>query len=100
MIQAAAKQGWIDHRAVTLEMLIAMHRAGANLIVTYAVLCEPAPHDRSCRHGLTVKLKERPAGEQNDVELTRLPHLERSLAAMQCIGRELVERIDEFSGDE
>ncbi len=36
MIQAAAEQGWIDHRAVTLEMLIAMHRAGANLIVTYA----------------------------------------------------------------
>ena len=36
MIQAAAEQGWIDQRAVTLEMLIAMHRAGANLIVTYA----------------------------------------------------------------
>lgn len=36
MVQAAAEQGWIDERAVTTEMLIAMHRAGANLVVTYA----------------------------------------------------------------
>ncbi len=36
MVQAAAKQGWIDDQTVTMEMLVAMHRAGANLIVTYA----------------------------------------------------------------
>ena len=36
MVRAAADQGWIDPQAATLEMLIAMHRAGAQLIVTYA----------------------------------------------------------------
>ena len=36
MVQAAAERGWIDEREVTTEMLIAMHRAGANLVVTYA----------------------------------------------------------------
>jgi porphobilinogen synthase len=36
MIKAAAAQGWIDERAVTLETLLAMRRAGADLIITYA----------------------------------------------------------------
>tara|TARA_Y100001934_G_scaffold271059_1_gene356984 strand:+ start:643 stop:1665 length:1023 start_codon:yes stop_codon:yes gene_type:complete len=36
MVRAAAEQGWIDQRAATLEMLVAMHRAGAQMIVTYA----------------------------------------------------------------
>lgn len=36
MIKAAAARGWIDERAVTLETLLAMHRAGADLIITYA----------------------------------------------------------------
>jgi porphobilinogen synthase len=36
MIKAAAAKGWIDERAVTLESLLAMRRAGADLIVTYA----------------------------------------------------------------
>ncbi|MCS7090062.1 MAG: porphobilinogen synthase [Verrucomicrobiota bacterium] len=36
MIKAAAAQGWIDERAVTLESLLAMRRAGADLIITYA----------------------------------------------------------------
>ena len=36
MVQAAAERGWIDEQEVTSEMLIAMHRAGANLVVTYA----------------------------------------------------------------
>jgi len=36
MIKAAAERGWLDEQAVTTEMLIAMHRAGANLVVTYA----------------------------------------------------------------
>ena len=36
MVQAAGAQGWIDPQAAILEMLIAMHRAGAQLIVTYA----------------------------------------------------------------
>jgi len=36
MVKAAAAQGWIDERAITLESLLAMRRAGADLIITYA----------------------------------------------------------------
>ena len=35
MIKAAAAKGWIDERAVTLETLLAIRRAGADLIITY-----------------------------------------------------------------
>jgi len=36
MIKAAASNGWIDERAVTLETLLAMRRAGADILITYA----------------------------------------------------------------
>jgi porphobilinogen synthase len=36
MIKAAAMKGWIDERAVTLESLLAMRRAGADILITYA----------------------------------------------------------------
>jgi porphobilinogen synthase len=36
MIKAAAERGWIDERAVTLESLLAMKRAGADILITYA----------------------------------------------------------------
>lgn len=36
MIKAAAAKGWIDERAVTLEALLGMRRAGADVIITYA----------------------------------------------------------------
>lgn len=36
MVKAAAARGWIDERAVTLESLLAMRRAGADVIITYA----------------------------------------------------------------
>jgi porphobilinogen synthase len=36
MIKAAASKGWIDERAVTLETLLAMRRAGADILITYA----------------------------------------------------------------
>jgi porphobilinogen synthase len=36
MIKAAAEKGWIDERALTLESLVAMRRAGADLVVTYS----------------------------------------------------------------
>jgi porphobilinogen synthase len=36
MIKAAAARGWIDERAVTLEYLLAMRRAGADILITYA----------------------------------------------------------------
>ena len=35
MIKAAAKNGWIDEKAVVLEMLTGMKRAGADMILTY-----------------------------------------------------------------
>ncbi|NSW79350.1 MAG: porphobilinogen synthase [Chthonomonadetes bacterium] len=35
MLKAAAERGWIDERAVGLEMLMAFRRAGADLIITY-----------------------------------------------------------------
>ncbi len=36
MVKAAAARGWIDERAVTLESLLAMRRAGADILITYA----------------------------------------------------------------
>jgi porphobilinogen synthase len=38
MIKAAAERGWIDERAVTLESLLAMKRAGADILITYAAV--------------------------------------------------------------
>lgn len=35
MIKAAAEKGWIDEKAVTLEVLTAIKRAGADMILTY-----------------------------------------------------------------
>lgn len=35
MVKAAAANGWIDERGIALEMLTAIHRAGANIILTY-----------------------------------------------------------------
>jgi porphobilinogen synthase len=35
MIKAAAENGWIDERRVVLESLIALRRAGADLVITY-----------------------------------------------------------------
>jgi len=36
MVKAAGAKGWIDERAVMLESLLAMRRAGADLMITYA----------------------------------------------------------------
>ncbi len=36
MIKAAAERGWIDYDRVMMESLIAIRRAGADLILTYA----------------------------------------------------------------
>ena len=35
MIKAAAKMGWIDGEGAMMESLIAMKRAGADMILTY-----------------------------------------------------------------
>ena len=35
MIKAAANQGWIDGKSATLELLTAIKRAGADIILTY-----------------------------------------------------------------
>lgn len=36
MIKAAARNGWIDEKAVVMEMLTGMKRAGADMILTYS----------------------------------------------------------------
>jgi porphobilinogen synthase len=36
MVKAAGAKGWIDERAVILESLLAMRRAGADILITYA----------------------------------------------------------------
>ncbi len=36
MVKAATAKGWIDERTVTLESLLAMRRAGADILITYA----------------------------------------------------------------
>ena len=38
MIKAAAAQGWIDEKQVTLESLLAMRRAGADFLITYSAM--------------------------------------------------------------
>jgi porphobilinogen synthase len=38
MIKAAAANGWLDERAVTLESLLALRRAGADILITYAAV--------------------------------------------------------------
>jgi porphobilinogen synthase len=35
MVKAAAANGWLDERAVVLEALTGIRRAGADLVVTY-----------------------------------------------------------------
>ncbi|WP_163653286.1 porphobilinogen synthase [Listeria sp. PSOL-1] len=35
MVKAAAQNGWIDEKAIVIEMLTSMKRAGATLIITY-----------------------------------------------------------------
>ncbi len=38
MIKAAGAKGWIDERAVTVETLLAIRRAGADFIITYSAV--------------------------------------------------------------
>lgn len=35
MVKAAARNGWIDERAIVLELLTGFKRAGADMIITY-----------------------------------------------------------------
>jgi porphobilinogen synthase len=35
LVKAAAERGWVDERAVALESLTAIRRAGAGIILTY-----------------------------------------------------------------
>jgi porphobilinogen synthase len=35
MVKAAAMQGWIDERAIVMEMMIGFKRAGADMVITY-----------------------------------------------------------------
>jgi porphobilinogen synthase len=35
MIKAAGQRGWLDEKRIALEVLTAIKRAGANIIITY-----------------------------------------------------------------
>jgi len=35
MLKAAAQRGWIDERRAAMESLVAIRRAGADLVITY-----------------------------------------------------------------
>ena len=35
MFKAAAAKGWVDEKMITIETMIAMRRAGADIIITY-----------------------------------------------------------------
>ena len=35
MVKAAAQNGWIDERAIVMEMMLAFKRAGAKMVITY-----------------------------------------------------------------
>ena len=35
MVKAAARAGWVDEKPITLELLTAMRRAGADIIISY-----------------------------------------------------------------
>ena len=35
MVKAAVQQGWLDEKAIVLEILTAIKRAGADIIITY-----------------------------------------------------------------
>jgi porphobilinogen synthase len=35
LVKAAAKNGWVDEKAITNEILTGIKRAGADLIITY-----------------------------------------------------------------
>lgn len=37
MIKSAAEKGWIDEKAALMESLVSMKRAGADMIITYAI---------------------------------------------------------------
>ena len=38
MIKAAAARGWVDERAITMETLLSLRRAGADIIITYSAV--------------------------------------------------------------
>ena len=46
MIKAAAERGWIDGERAMMESLIAIARAGADLIITYFALEQPRAASR------------------------------------------------------
>ncbi len=35
MVKSGAEKGWIDERTVAMEILQSIHRAGADIIITY-----------------------------------------------------------------
>ena len=38
MVKAASARGWVDERAIVLESLLAIRRAGADVIISYSAI--------------------------------------------------------------
>jgi porphobilinogen synthase len=38
LVKAAGAKGWVDERAITLEILLALRRAGADILISYAAI--------------------------------------------------------------
>ena len=53
MVEAAAANGWIDREAAILETLGSIHRAGADVILTYWAAEAAAPHPLTSRVGVS-----------------------------------------------
>ena len=51
MVKAAAQNGWIDERRVTLEILTSIKRAGADMILTYHAMDAARWLEVQCRGG-------------------------------------------------
>ena len=63
MVKAAAAAGYVDERAVVLEALTAIRRAGADIVITYhakdvARVAQPVAKVRSRKDGAAVPLDE------------------------------------------
>jgi delta-aminolevulinic acid dehydratase/porphobilinogen synthase len=57
MIEAAARNGWIDRERVMMESLLAIRRAGASIILTYYAK-EAGPGARPISHLLVPRSDE------------------------------------------
>ena len=96
MVKAAAANGWVDERAITLESLLAMRRAGADILITYAAadvarwLRREVTPAKAKTNGLT-QIPGRPVcfrgNIPNDLDGESVPHFSARRAFLRPTGR-------------